>query len=62
MRVSTQVQVDSKEVINAVIEAAKAHAKVQEPGSATVVFTLDGTAVASQDLTAEVEFVKAGHS
>jgi len=67
MRVSTLVQVDNKELVNAVIEAAKVAAKIQDAGSATVKFyNGNGTQelvpiVNTGDLTAVVEFVKVAH-
>ena len=68
MRVSTQVQVSSKEICDAVIEAARKVAGIETPGSASVKFYTDTTAapvteqINTAAFSAVVEFVKAGHS
>lgn len=65
MRVSTQVQVSHKEIQDAVIEVAKKAAGVSEPGSASVRFICDepnAGPIQAVTFSAQVEFVKAGHS
>lgn len=64
MRVSTQVEVDNKELVNAVIAAAKEAAGIKDAGSATVKFFIGEEPkeiVGCGTLAAVVEFVKAGH-
>lgn len=61
MRVSTHVEVDYKDIQDAVIAVAREKAEAKDPGSASIKFFIPEQLEKLADFSAVVEFVKAGH-